>query len=189
MADLPALAARGLGEKIVALAAAGVPVVGICGGFQILGREVRDPHGIEGAAGGVATGLGLLPVTNVLEREKTLTRATALHAESGLTVRGYEIHHGQLAGEGWEPGITRADGETVGVSARGGAVWGTYLHGIFDDDAFRRWFVDGLRRRRGLAPLGTIVAIYDLEAAFDRLAATVRENIDLKAVMRLVGLA
>ena len=189
MADLPAIKARGLGEKIVALAAAGVPVVGICGGFQILGREVRDPHGIEGAVGGVAAGLGLLPVTNVLEREKTLTRATALHAESGLTVRGYEIHHGQLAGEGWEPGITRADGETVGVSARGGAVWGTYLHGIFDDDAFRRWFVDGLRRRRGLAPLGTIVAIYDLEAAFDRLAATVRENIDLKAVLRLVGLA
>ncbi len=96
MADLPAIKARGLGERIVALAGAGVPVVGICGGFQILGREVRDPHGIEGAVGGAARGLGLLPVTNVLEREKTLTRATAVHAASGLTVRGYEIHHGQL---------------------------------------------------------------------------------------------
>jgi len=189
MADLPALMSCGLGEKIVALAGAGVPVVGICGGFQILGREVRDPHGIEGAAGGVARGLGLLPVTNVLEREKTLTRAVALHAASGLTVRGYEIHHGQLAGEGWEPGIVRADGETVGVSARGGAVWGTYLHGIFDDDAFRRWFIDRLRQRRGLAPLGKIVAVYDLEQAFERLAATVRASIDLKGVLRLVGLA
>ncbi len=189
MADLPALVARGLGERIVALAGAGVPVVGICGGFQILGREVRDPHGLEGALGGVARGLGLLPVTNVLEREKTLTRAVALHAESGLTVRGYEIHHGQLEGEGWEPGIVRADGETVGVSARGGAVWGTYLHGIFDDDAFRRWFIDRLRERRGLAPLGKPVAVYDLEQAFERLAATVRASIDLKAVLRLVGLA
>ncbi len=82
----------------------------------------------------------------------------------------------------------RADGGTVGVSARGGAVWGTYLHGIFDDDAFRRWFIDRLRERRGLAPLGTIVAVYDLERAFDRLAATVRASIDLKAVLRLVGL-
>jgi len=189
MADLPELIARGLGEKIVALAGAGVPVVGICGGFQILGREVRDPHGLEGAVGGALRGLGLLPVTNVLEREKTLARAEALHVASGLTVRGYEIHHGQLSGEGWEPGIVRADGETVGVSARGGAVWGTYLHGIFDDDEFRRWFIDRLRESRGLAPLGKPVAIYDLEQAFERLAAAVRESIDLKGVLRLVGLA
>ncbi len=166
-----------------------MPVVGICGGFQILGREVRDPHGIEGEVGGAARGLGLLPVTNVLEREKTLTRTTALHSESGLTVRGYEIHHGQLFGEGWEPGIVRTDGETVGVRAPGGAVWGTYLHGIFDDDAFRRWFIDKLRERRGLAPLGKIVAVYDLEQAFDRLAAVVRQSIELKAVLRLLGLA
>jgi len=189
MADLLAIKARGVGERIVALAAAGTPVVGICGGFQILGREVRDPHGLEGAVGGALPGLGLLPVTNVLELEKTLTRATARHAASGLTVRGYEIHHGQLEGDGWEPGIVRADGATVGVSARGGAVWGTYLHGIFDDDVFRRWFIDGLRVRRGLAPLGRPVAVYDLEQAFDRLAETVRANIDLQAVLRLVGLA
>lgn len=189
MADLPAITSCGLGEKIVALAGAGVPVVGICGGFQILGREVRDPHGIEGPVGGSARGFGLLPVANVLEREKTLTRAAAVHAASGLPVRGYEIHHGQLEGEGWEPGIVRADGETVGVSARDGAVWGTYLHGIFDDDAFRRWFIDRLRVRRGLAPLGKIVAIYDLEQAFDRLAATVRASIDLKVVLGLVGLS
>lgn len=189
MADLPALTARGLGARIVALAGAGVPVVGICGGFQILGREVRDPYGLEGAVGGVARGLGLLPVTNVLEREKTLARTTALHAASGLTVRGYEIHHGQLEGEGWEPEIVRADGATVGVSASGGTVWGTYLHGVFDDDAFRRWFIDRLRERRGLEPLGAVVAVYDLEQAFERLAATVRESIDLKGVLRLVGLA
>ncbi len=189
MADLPALTARGLGEKIVALAGAGVPVVGICGGFQILGREVRDPHGLEGPVGGAAQGLGLLPATNTLEREKTLTRTTALHVASGLTVRGYEIHHGQFAGEGWEPGIVRADGETVGVASADGAIWGTYLHGIFDDDEFRRWFIDRLRERRGLQPLGKPVAVYDLEQAFDRLAAAVRESIDLKGVLRLVGLA
>jgi adenosylcobyric acid synthase len=186
---LPALAGRGLGARIVALAAAGTPVVGICGGLQILGREVRDPYGLEGPAGGAVSGLGLLPVSNVLEREKTLTRTEGRHAASGLTVRGYEIHHGRLSGEGWEPCIERADGETVGVASPEGTVWGTYLHGIFDDDEFRRWFVDSLRVRRGLAPIGRPVVVYDLEHAFDRLAEAVRGSIDLRAVFRLVGLA
>ncbi len=188
MADLPALASRGLGERIVALAGAGTPVVGICGGFQILGREVRDPHGLEGAPGGALRGLGLLPVTNVLEREKTLRRAVARHAASGLTVRGYEIHHGRLSGEGWEPGIMRDDGETVGVASPDGGVWGTYLHGIFDDDEFRRWFIDRLRVRRGLAPVGRPAAVYDLERAFERLADAVRASLDLAGVFRLIGL-
>jgi cobyric acid synthase len=83
----------------------------------------------------------------------------------------------------------RADGETVGVASPDGAVWGTYLHGIFDDDEFRRWFIDRLRVRRGLAPVGRPVAVYDLEQAFDRLAGAVRASIDLQGVFRLVGLA
>ena len=67
-------------------------------------------------------------------------------------------------------------------------VWGSYLHGIFDADLFRRWFIDRLRTRRGLAPVGRVLAVYDLQNAFDRLAAVVREQIDLKQVYRLLKL-
>jgi adenosylcobyric acid synthase len=67
-------------------------------------------------------------------------------------------------------------------------VWGTYLHGIFDTDEFRRWFIDSLRSGRGLAPLGKVAARYDLDAALDRLAAAVREKLPVERIYRIMGL-
>jgi cobyric acid synthase len=162
--------------------------VGICGGLQVLGTEIADPLGIESAAGRSIPGLGLLPVRTTLAREKTLRRVAARHLASGQEVIGYEIHHGLTAGDG-APLIRREDGEAIGFAAPSGLPWGTYLHGIFDADSFRRWFIDRLRSRRGLAPLGRVVAVYDLEPAFERLAAVVRRSLDMEAIYRIMGLS
>ena len=189
LGDMEYLNRSGLAAKIAALAAAGcTEIVGICGGFQMLGREIRDPASVE-SAGGRARGLGLLHVDTIMAVEKTLVRTTAQHGPSGLSVTGYEIHHGQTEAGPHEAVFTRADGRPLGVAATGGLIWGTYLHGVFDADAFRRWFIDRLRSRRGLPPLGAgIGATYDIEPALDRLAAVVRQSLDMKAIYRLMGI-
>ncbi len=186
--DLQFLRGKGLDRKILDLGrSGGVEIVGICGGLQILGREVADPHGIE-SGGSTLKGLGLLEVSTILAKEKTLKRVEAKHVDSGFQVRGYEIHHGQTEGKELSPKFVREDGETAGVQSADGLCWGTYLHGIFDADEFRRWFIDRLRRRRGLAPAGRIMAVYDLEPAFDRLASVVRQSLRVDEIYRIMGL-
>jgi len=160
--------------------------VGVCGGFQILGREIADPHGIESGMKS-RPGLGLLPVTTELAREKTLACVTARHVDSGCRLRGYEIHHGQTGGSDPAALVVLEDGRVAGVKGREGLVWGTYLHGIFDADEFRRWFIDGLRVRRSLPPVGRVLAVYDLEPAFDRLAEVVRRSLRIEEIYRLMG--
>ena len=119
---------------------------------------------------------------------KTLTRTQATHAASGHTVSGYEIHHGQSAVCAAEEMFRNDDGTICGVASDDGRIWATYMHGVFDADAFRRWFVDRLRERRGLAPVGRICATNDIEAALDRLADVVREALDMKEIYRVMGL-
>ncbi len=141
----------------------------------MLGREIRDPLGIESAAGD-CRGLGLLDASTVMAAEKTLVRTSARHAPSGLDVAGYEIHHGQTVDGHVLAAADEHDGQVVGIAAEDGRIWGTYLHGVFDADAFRRWFVDRLRVRRGLPPLGQPGGHYDIEPALDRLADVVRSQ-------------
>jgi adenosylcobyric acid synthase len=187
--DLADLQANGMALRILDLARGGkTEIIGICGGFQILGREIADPFGIESAGGRTLAGLGLLPVRTELAREKTLTRADARHLASDCEVRGYEIHHGRTDGGGLAPLIRRNDGEIIGRGTETGLLWGTYLHGIFDADGFRRWFIDRLRKKRGLAPLGRIAAVYDLEPALDRLADVVRKSMNIKEIYKIMGL-
>jgi adenosylcobyric acid synthase len=186
--DLADLEKSGMVQKIAELARAGrTEIVGVCGGFQILGTEIADPFGIESAPGRSLPGLGLLPVRTTLAREKTLKRVLARHAESGCEIYGYEIHHGATGGA-LPPLIRREDGEAIGFSADGGLLWGTYLHGLFDADGFRRWFIDRLRVRRGLLPLGRIAAVYDLEPAFERLADVVRKSLKMDEIYKIMGL-
>lgn len=186
--DLDHLKKNGLAAKILDLAGAGkTELIGICGGFQILGQGVADPHGIE-SGGREVTGLGLLPVTTTLAREKTLARAEAKHVESQLPLKGYEIHHGKTGGDNLHPVVVRDDGEVLGVGSDDGLLWGTYLHGIFDADGFRRWFIDRLRARRGLKPAGRVLAAYDLEPALDRLAEAVRRSLRVDEIYRIMGL-
>ena len=189
LADLAYLKTSGLGAGIAALAGAGrTEIVGICGGFQMIGGEIDDPEHVESAAGG-AEGLGLLKVRTVMRGEKTLLRSAARHAPSGLTVHGYEIHHGETTADAaTAPLFVRSDGEPAGMATADGLAWGTYLHGVFDADEFRRWFIDRLRVRRGLEAVGHVLAAYDIEPALDRLAAVVRRSLKMDDIYRLMGI-
>nr|VFJ92211.1 MAG: L-threonine O-3-phosphate decarboxylase /adenosylcobyric acid synthase (glutamine-hydrolysing) [Candidatus Kentron sp. LFY] len=196
--DLAYLQNTGLAEEIMALARKGVTVMGICGGMQMLGNGIADPHGIESGgadSGGIdpngnvsQMGLGLLPMDTVLARDKTLKLVSAHHRQSGLTVKGYEIHHGYTSGSHPCPAMITEDGSAIGFASEDGIISGTYLHGLYDNDAFRRWFIDDLRVRRGLAPAGTVQTTYDLEPALDRLAHVVRANLDVEGIYRKMGL-
>jgi cobyric acid synthase len=152
----------------------------------MLGRKIDDPHGIESPKQTI-DGLGLLPMSTVMAREKTLVRTGGTHLISGLRVRGYEIHHGQTDGGPLAPFVLREDGEVIGAGIEEDRTWGTYLHGIFDADEFRRWFIDRLRTRRNLSPVGEVCA-YDLEPAFDRLAEVVRKSLKIEEIYKLMGL-
>ncbi len=139
-------------------------------------------------AGADPRGLGLLGVNTVLAAEKTLRRTAARHAASGLEVTGYEIHHGQTDVGACVPEFRRPDGEILGAASPDGRVWGTYLHGVFDADAFRRWFIDRLRAGRGLPPIGRVVGRYDIEPALERLAEAVRRALPVERIYRMMGL-
>ncbi len=163
-------------------------IVGICGGLQMLGRTVADPLGVESEALEIP-GLSLLPLRTTLDADKTLVRAECVHSPSGLKVSGYEIHHGVSTplSDDLLPCVVRADGKAVGFGLPEQRVWGTYLHGVFDADDFRRLFLDSLRVRKGLAPVGQ-AGIYDIQPALDRLADVVESNMDMERVLRMLGL-
>lgn len=182
--DIDYLQSSGLAYRIKELGHTGnVEIVGICGGFQILGREIADPYEIE--ASGHVNGLALLPIFTVLEKEKTLTRRRLIHKESNCQISGYEIHHGQTRSTA-APIFQEAGDADLGAGS--GLVWGSYLHGIFDADEFRCWFVERIRSRKRLRPYEGKRPIYDLEPAFERLAQTVRQSVDMDRIYRLLGL-
>ncbi len=187
LADLAALRQQGLDDAIIALAGQGCEIVGICGGFQMLGHTLADPLGLEGTAGSLDRGLGILDMVTELAADKTLVRRSGIHLPSGCPVHGYEIHHGVSRGRGGEL-IRFSDGATCGLEERGGLVWGSYLHGIFDSDIFRRWFIDRLRQRKGLEKYRGRGAVYDLEPALDRLADVLRHSLDMDAIRHLLHL-
>lgn len=191
ISDMDYLRREGFVEPIFNLAKeSGAEMIGICGGFQMMGDSISDPHGIE-SGNQTRAGLSLLPMMTVMLPDKTLRAASARHLASGLFLKGYEIHHGQT-GQSQHPGITsavqREDGETIGLGSPDGLIWGTYLHGIFDADEFRRWFIDALRKRKGLSAHGIVLRTYDLEPAFDRLADMVRRSLRIGEIYKLMGL-
>ncbi len=190
VADLAYLAETGLGRKVVQCAEQGREVVGICGGFQMLGSVVTDPFGLEGEPGSSVNGLSLLQLVTELASDKTLTRRQGIHVPTGEPVHGYEIHHGLSSGKGAEKGkgvLEFSDGGSCGCADRDGRVWGSYLHGIFDSDPFRRSFINRLRKNRGLSPYSGRLIRYDLEPALDRLAAVLRRNLDMDRIYALLG--
>jgi len=200
VADLLWLYQRGLAAAVLRLAAAGVPVVGICGGFQMLGRELVDGGGVEADRARVP-GLDLLPVVTAFEPEKLTLPVTAEPAAAAPEwvrqagpVRGYEIHTGRPQAL---PGLVplfavRRPGELAAAvdGAVAGEVLGSYLHGLFENHRFRRAWLNRLRERRGLAPLSLsrLEPVDARELALDRLAAHVRQHLDLGRVYALLGL-
>jgi cobyric acid synthase CobQ len=186
--DLDYLRQSGLDRKIIALSGEGrTEIVGICGGFQMLGERIDDPYEIESKRL-TLQGLGLLPIATVMAREKTLVRAEGIHLASGLKIRGYEIHHGHTEGTPLIPLVLRKDGQIIGAGREDARIWGTYLHGIFDADEFRRWFVDRMRVQRNLPVMGKVCAVYDLEPAYERLAEVVRRSLKMDEIYKLMGL-
>jgi cobyric acid synthase CobQ/L-threonine-O-3-phosphate decarboxylase len=188
LADLSWLKETGLARTLTDLAREGkTEIVGLCAGLQMLGRIVTDPLGLESGRGEEA-GLGLLPLATELAAEKTLTSTRAVHTPTGEALAGYEIHHGRtLAEAGLAVVVMREDGTAIGYGRADGPVWGAYLHGLFDADAFRRRFLDGLRARRGLPAVGRITP-YDLEPALDRLADVLEEALPLSRLLADLGL-
>lgn len=184
--DLGFLKDSGFVEALTPYIESGTDVVGICGGYQMLGNSIQDPYEIESSLGQVK-GLGLLAMDTVIEKEKNLTRKEGIHRPSGKNVFGYEIHHG-ISSEGKSSLLVFSDDSECGTANTSGKVWGSYLHGIFDSDEFRRWYIDRLRVAGGLDPKERILAPYNLEDAFDRLADSIREHIDLKEIYRLLDL-
>ena len=156
----------------------------------MLGTLIRDPGRVESSTES-EPGLGLLPAVTVFEEDKITAQVSGVHLSSGAEVRGYEIHMGRAEQAATAPllRITERSGRAVsefdGAEASGGRVWGTYLHGVFDNAAFRRHFVDGLRAARGWPALRTATPIDD-DAEFDKLAAHVRAHLDIDRIHRIM---
>ena len=160
-------------------------LVGICGGLQMLGEKLLDPERIESELTEVR-GLNLLPLTTSMNRKKML-RHTETVTGDGLPVYGYEIHHGETfctAGNGISV-LHSPDGREIGYEKD--RILATYLHGIFDDDAFRRHFLNSIRRRKGWNAL-PVQTEYGFEKALNRLADHVRSRMDLEKLYRKMEL-
>lgn len=189
LADLGWLKEQGLDGLIRQAASQGTPVAGICGGFQMLGRSLADPQGVEGQPGSQCTGLGLLDVVTVFQKEKHTYQAR-LGLPDGQNLRGYEIHSGEtslLEGEQPFGMVVERSGVAVqvqdGARSKDGRVWGTYLHDIFSNDGFRQQWL------RELGWLGTVSGGKALrEKEYDRLADVVQSAVDWVEIKRIMGL-
>ncbi|MBT9291198.1 cobyric acid synthase [Hyphomicrobiaceae bacterium 22] len=180
IADLAALRAAGWDIDILAHVRRGGRVLGICGGYQMLGRSIADPDGVEGPPAAVA-GLGLLDVETVLGGAKTLTAVTGRLAAGGAPFAGYEMHVGVTDGPGRaRPLVAFADGRVDGAVSPSGLVAGCYVHGLFADDQARAGFLAGL----GAAASGYAYE-QEVEAVLDRLAGHLETHMDLDGLLAL----
>ncbi|MEW9122155.1 MAG: cobyric acid synthase [Thermotaleaceae bacterium] len=202
--DLAYLKETGLEEQILKLHRTGKLIVGICGGYQMLGKRLHDPHGTESAIEEM-NGLGLLDVETVFELEKTTTQVEAnivctakgvLEGTKDMVVKGYEIHMGKtmLGSEGIVMNhITNRLGEKVlledGCVNPEGNVMGTYVHGIFDNIPFTRRILNNIRKAKGLEEKNSSIESFEAfkEAEYNKLATIVRKNIDMEKVFSILN--
>lgn len=210
ISDLKWFRASGLEAAVKRLAGEGTPVIGICGGYQILGTQIVDACGLEG--GGQIQGMGLLPIVTHYEPEKmrkqnegVVTQLSGIFQNlSGKTVSGYELHMGRSCldlgqfqdSESGETGEVRVPVSSLLRLSDGldgcckGNVFGTYLHGLFDEEDFRNALIQILCSRKGIVREvlnGFSMETYQ-EEQFDKLADTLRRNLDMDAVYRIMGL-
>ncbi|MBN1219365.1 MAG: cobyric acid synthase [Anaerolineae bacterium] len=191
LADLAWLRQSGLAERIKILAQKDTPVIGICGGYQMLGQTLLDPDGVEAEPGTRAGGLGLLPVETTFAGDKhtvqiqaTLKAAVGpLAGLEGIPIQGYEIHMGRSRLVNSSRPLchigTPEAGHGDGALSTDGRIWGTYLHGLFDNDALRHAWLRSLGwHGRGWT--------FDRELAYNRLADHVRAHLDMAAVEQIV---
>ncbi|MGX1099000.1 adenosylcobyric acid synthase [Amorphus sp. MBR-141] len=178
IADLSALRASGWEIDIRAHVRRGGRVVGLCGGYQMLGRTIADPDGIEGPPGTVE-GLGLLDVDTVLAGDKATRLVTGSHPETGTAVAGYEIHMGRTTGPDRGRPFLQIEGAAEGAVSGDGRVFGTYVHGLFAHDDFRAAF---LRAHGAHSDLAYDAAV---ERTLDELAAHLENCLDIEAILAI----
>ena len=179
IADLAHFRAEGWDIDLAAALRRRARVLGLCGGYQMLGREIADPDGIEGKPGSVP-GLGLLDLSTTMTPDKRVTRTTALHPASNTRVSGYEIHLGRTDGPDRARPMFTVNGQPEGAVRADGRVMGSYLHGMFSEDAFRRAFLAGLGGTPGTTSYDATVED-TLNALADHLAA----HVDCDSLLRL----
>ena len=195
LADLAFLRESGISDAVGRFKG---PVVGICGGYQMLGAQVLDPHRVESGVGNAA-GLGLLDVVTTMLKEKQTHQVEAkllaageeLAPGSGTGITGYEIHMGEsVLGSGVRPfaGIGKRSGSVAsiddGAVSSDGRVFGTYLHGIFDNHGFRTAFLNRIRRGKGLPEQAEAAPAAD---PFDQLADHMERHLDMERIFRICG--
>ncbi|HEX2365115.1 MAG TPA: cobyric acid synthase [Bradyrhizobium sp.] len=177
--DLAFLRQQGWDIDLLAHVRRGGHVLGLCGGYQMLGKSVADPDGIEGPAGDTP-GLGLLDVTTVMTPEKSLTRVSAVHAETKHAIEAYEIHIGRTEGHDRARPFARIDGAAEGAISTDGRVHGSYLHGLFTSDGFRRAFL----ARLGVSASNESYSA-KVESALDALAEHIEKHLDVEGILAL----
>jgi adenosylcobyric acid synthase len=199
--DLQWLKKTGLYRDIMTLHASGIPVIGICGGYQMLGQSISDPYHAEAGCVDIE-GFGLLPTSTVFSQEKDtyqvighIQNLTFLgHTFSYSHIKGYEIHMGQTHCDekASRPFIVQSrSGRPCHVEAGcandDGTVFATYIHGIFDNDEFRAFFVNALRQKKGLPPLEKRYSfIQERQRRYDRLARIVAAHMDIPRLRRIM---
>lgn len=211
IADLQFLQDSGLAQAVKKLVETGTPVIGICGGYQMLGQRIDDPEQVESRAGTIE-GLGLLPLRTIFHPEKMTCKVSGtietgrglFQSLNGLTVSGYEIHMGRTELLADQNGYTDSAEPVLRLSQREGAaidsldgfvnergnIWGTYLHGLFANDNLRHGLLANLLKRKGIAqsPFQQRLQTFSKDHEYDRLAAFLKQNLNTKLLQEIVGL-
>jgi adenosylcobyric acid synthase len=177
--DLEFLRQQGWDIDIAAHVRRGGHVLGLCGGYQMLGRTIADPEGIEGPPG-TTQGLGLLDVETTMIPDKTLTRVAAKHVASNCYVTGYEIHIGRTDGPDRARPMLEIDGRAEGAMSTDARIMGSYVHGIFSSDKFRTHFVNRLGASAGLS-------FHDksIDAILNKLAGHLETHVDIDGLLQV----
>lgn len=181
IADLAHFRAQGWDVDLQAHLRRGGRVLGICGGYQMLGQTIADPDGIEGPAQTVE-GLGLLDIHTVMTPEKRLRLSAATHVDSGTALQGYEIHLGQTTGPDCHRPWLRIETRPEGAASPDGLVQGCYLHGLFAADTFRAAYLAAL----GMPPSGLEHGV-EVERTLDALAAHLEAHMDIDALLAMAA--
>lgn len=182
IADLAAVRAEGWDIDMTAHLRRGGRVLGLCGGYQMLGTRISDPLGMEGPPGAVA-GLGLLEIETEFGADKTLIETAGIELSSGAAVRGYEMHVGRTFGPGLARPMLRLDGRDEGAVSPDGRVQGCYLHGLFASDAFRSAWLASLSPGRS----GGLAWELEVERTLDALAGHLEAHLDLDRLLAMAG--
>ncbi len=181
VSDLQDFRAQGWDIDLAAHIRRGGKVLGQCAGYQMLGRKLHDPEGIEGPAGS-ADGLGHLDVETVLTPEKSLERVDAVHLATGAAMTGYEMHIGRTEGPDCAHAFATISGSPDGAAALNGQIQGTYLHGLFASDTFRAAYLETLGGNGGGANyLGSV------ESTLDELADHLERSVDLDLLLKIAS--